>query len=102
MFDRYMQLGPSNQYTHFYRGSSNRMLGNLKEAEADFRESLKHDDQFTDSLLALSDVLMANEQIKEAYEVCDKAVKLNPKVEFAVFNRAVCLFRLGEFERAEK
>ena len=102
MFDRCMQMGSSNQYTFFYRGSSSRMLGKLKEAESDFKESLKYDDQFMDSLLALSDVLMSNENLTEALEICDKTVKLNPKLEFGVFNRAVCLFQLGELESAEK
>lgn len=102
MMDRCMELGEVNQYTYFYRGSSQRMLGKLKEAERDFRESLKLDDQFADSLLALSDVLMNNDDLTEALAVCDKAVQLNPKLEFAVFNRSVCLFRMGQFERAEQ
>jgi tetratricopeptide (TPR) repeat protein len=32
MFDRAMQMGTKNQYTYFYRGSSQRMLGKFKEA----------------------------------------------------------------------
>jgi tetratricopeptide (TPR) repeat protein len=58
LFDRYIQLGGKDQYTYFYRGSCERALNHLEEADKDFRKSLEIEDSFIDAQLALGDVLI--------------------------------------------
>lgn len=59
------------------------------------------DSTFLDSQLGLIDILLQNEKIDEAFDMCNKVLEVYPKTEFALFNRGVCLFRMGRFSDAE-
>lgn len=78
LFDRYEQMGGKDQYLYFYRGSAERGINHMKEAERDFRKSLEFDSTFIDALLALADVLINLERFDEALEIAIRCCKSYP------------------------
>lgn len=62
---------------------------------------MEYDATFIDAHLALADVLINQERFEEAIVVAERCIGTYPLIEYPIFMKAFCLYRLGKFVEAE-
>ncbi len=83
-------------------GASHASAGDLKKAEADFRNALKAEPDHPDALGNLAHLLASNEDFRQAEYYFARAVKINPKDAEIHENYAVTLSALKRIDEALK
>ncbi|MCG8796444.1 tetratricopeptide repeat protein [Tenacibaculum finnmarkense] len=77
-------LGSEIYYT---RGRINENLGNIKNAESDFRECLKLDTRNLDCNISLFNLVESRHDYKEALRILEKIIELSPNDDYSDMRR---------------
>lgn len=85
----------------FERGNTHLALGELEEAETQYREAVKNDDDFFDGWQALGMTLLKLEKVKEAIGCGIKATLLEPDDLLAWTGLSQMYVRDGQIAEAE-
>ena len=85
----------------FERGHSHLALGEFEQAEAAYRESVEHNDDFFDGWQALGMTLLKLEKVKEAIGCGIKATLLEPDDLLAWTGLSQMYVRDGQIAEAE-
>ena len=85
----------------FYSGIAHYHLGDLEEAETEFRKGLTIHPHHFQLHNNLATVLLHKKNFAEAIIHLEEALRINDRFEDALFNLAFCYYSLKDFERAQ-
>ncbi len=91
---------PANPELHHLLGCARTHQGRLPEAEAHYRDAIRHKPDAAGSYNNLGSVLIDMERLSEAFAAFDAAVRIQPDYVTALSNAGFALGRLGHFDRA--
>jgi tetratricopeptide (TPR) repeat protein len=98
-------LDPTQRRSFIYRGLANLELGNLDEAEYDYRKALDYYPESFDANLGLTRTYYSKEEFGSAYLQAEAAYPLaadNREKALALYWRALCQEKRGNFKDAIK
>src|SRR5206468_1860479 len=97
----WLQTPPSISQQHARRGVELSQKGDLKSAEAEFRQAIELSPQDAISTALLGLVLARQDRLKEASIYLEKALKIDPVDSGTRYNLAAVQLRLGESRAAK-
>ncbi|NND05799.1 MAG: tetratricopeptide repeat protein [Saprospiraceae bacterium] len=86
----------------FYSGIAQYHLGDLDQAEEDFRRGLAIHPHHFQLHNNLSTVLLQKKNFSEAIVHLEEALRINDRFEDALFNLAFCYYSMKDFEQAKQ
>jgi len=97
----WLQSPPAAAQEHAKRGLELSQHGDMKSAEAEFRQAIQLDPHDARSLASLGIVLEKQEKLEEADLYLERALKIDPADLGARYNLAINQFRLKQFPPAK-
>jgi tetratricopeptide (TPR) repeat protein len=79
-FDTVITLMPEFYIPYYYRGISNKNLGEWRKAENDFIAALKYEPKIADILIELAEVYQTQNKLDKAISAYDRAAEANPNL----------------------
>ncbi|MFZ1159924.1 MAG: tetratricopeptide repeat protein [Candidatus Sulfotelmatobacter sp.] len=98
--DEALRLDPKLPGVYTLAGTARDKTGNVKEAEAAFRESLKINPDDFDANLYLGAILYKRRDLDQAKPYLDRALRLNPSSSMARYEEAMFESTSGQYEAA--
>lgn len=98
---RAVELDPDSAIAYFELGITQNALGQNDEAESSLRESLELNPNDSVAWYALGEVLRITGKCAPAVTAYEEALKLDPKHPKAPNKLGVCLYNVGDFDKAE-
>lgn len=100
MYSRMLAVDNPRPIDWLARGVIRTMLKNYEGAEEDFTKALSSADNFTSALMGRAFVYAALERPTLAVADLDEALRINPMLVFAWFNKGIILYNLGDYTSA--
>lgn len=91
---------PKDAQAAYYLGVSHEGLGEIADADKQYREALELDPNLVEASANLSAILLDSGKAAQALEVIDRALKITPKHPDLLVNRALALEAFGDSDRA--
>lgn len=99
-YDNYLDSNPRNVKSLYNRGRAHEELGNIEEAESDFKKAYELDNQNVQVLMSLSNLYQKQKNHTSALLYADYAVELPGAPAMAYFLKARALHQLGNTDEA--
>jgi len=99
-YDDYLASNPRNVKSLYNRGRAHEELGNIEEAESDFKKAYELDNQNVQVLMSLSNLYQKQKNHSVALLYADYAVELPGAPAMAYFLKARALHQLGNTDEA--
>jgi len=99
-FESALRLDPKLPGVYTLAGTARDKTGDVKEAEAAFRESLKINPDDFDANLYLGAILYKRRDLDDAKPYLDRALRLNPSSSMARYEEAMFESTSGQYEAA--
>jgi len=99
-YDNYLASNPRNVKSLYNRGRAHEELGNIEEAESDFKKAYELDNQNVQVLMSLSNLYQKQKNHSSALLYADYAVELPGAPAMAYFLKARALHQLGNTDEA--
>ncbi len=86
---------------YYVRAFANRMLGDKKKAEEDFREVIRREPDYLPTYGALADMFIADKEWDKAEKVFNELGAQNDGAKWASYYRGVVAYTRGDLKKAE-
>lgn len=97
------KIESGNPDIYLLKGSAWLIMGKETEAKASFRKALKHASGDVDEILySIASTFIQIGDIKQAIPYLERAVKINPKNEYAIYDLAFFYDQIGKYRKSIK